>query len=451
MKKKISDEINLILNCVIRKDAKIFEFTNDLRKKSLLILYLLMHMNHQNIKRIKIPDTFVSCYMDNYNKEFNYGIFNGLPKFNELVINIDYNYNEKPNYDKVYNRFMKSINFLDNILDGLSKKKNGTLILQHLNGDYNKIVRFIKMICEVTQKYNVKLKCECSYYFNKSKRKKRTIISLEKCSLPTVRSHITSINSLRITFSLCYSIFNSLKYFENLEKLHLCLTNIDIKKVFEKRMELNDNYLSLGNCKKLKDVEIYFEPIRKTNNEKNLEILYNNMKIIASMMPKTVETLKLTCMDYLTKEVTETINQFMPNIKLFVTQNVSFKDLDCLSSFKHLQAFIYNQNYPIHIPGTVKLIGICSNYIHNGGHLEIITIDQELINTYSKRFSKQLSRESKGYIPFPGQIQHFPNQTQHFSIQFQHFPIQFQHFIIQIQHFPIQFQQCFNLLLFLIF
>uniref|UniRef100_A0A0N5BSY5 F-box domain-containing protein n=1 Tax=Strongyloides papillosus TaxID=174720 RepID=A0A0N5BSY5_STREA len=111
MKKKISDEINLILNCVIRKDAKIFEFTNDLRKKSLLILYLLMHMNHQNIKRIKIPDTFVSCYMDKYNKEFNYGIFNGLPKFNELVINIDYNYNEKPNYDKVYNRFMKSMNF----------------------------------------------------------------------------------------------------------------------------------------------------------------------------------------------------------------------------------------------------------------------------------------------------------------------------------------------------
>uniref|UniRef100_A0A0N5BSY6 SCP domain-containing protein n=1 Tax=Strongyloides papillosus TaxID=174720 RepID=A0A0N5BSY6_STREA len=124
------------------------------------------------------------------------------------------------------------------------------------------------------------------------------------------------------------------------------------------------------------------------------------MKIIVSMMPKTVEMLKLTRMDYLTKEVTEVINQFMPNIKLFVTQNVSFKDLDCLSSFKHLQAFIYNQNYPIHIPGTVKLVGICNHYIHNDGNLEIITFNQELINTYSKRFSKRLSSEFRGCIFF---------------------------------------------------
>uniref|UniRef100_A0A0N5BBL7 F-box domain-containing protein n=1 Tax=Strongyloides papillosus TaxID=174720 RepID=A0A0N5BBL7_STREA len=297
-KKKISEEINLVLNCLMRKNAEILEFTDDLRKNPFLMLYLMKHMNHGNIKFFKIPDTFVTYYMDEYNKKFYYGIFNGLPKLKELVINIDYIYNEEPNYDEVYNKFMNSMSFLENILNELSKKRNGTLVLEHLNGDHNKIVKFIKMIYE------------------------------------------------------------------------------------------------------LKDVEIYFEPIRKTNNEKNLEILYNNMKIIVSMMPKTVEMLKLTRMDYLTKEVTEVINQFMPNIKLFVTQNVSFKDLDCLSSFKHLQAFIYNQNYPIHIPGTVKLVGICNHYIHNDGNLEIITFNQELINTYSKRFSKRLSSEFRGCIFF---------------------------------------------------
>uniref|UniRef100_A0A0K0EM00 Protein-serine/threonine phosphatase n=1 Tax=Strongyloides stercoralis TaxID=6248 RepID=A0A0K0EM00_STRER len=385
--KKLVNELNF--NHKIRKRTKILTFTIDSFDNHDIILHMLSYICHNSVRRIEVPDSIFTTSKDKYD-ELNFNIFENLLKFHELVI---YTTSSMDTYKKL----LENKSIIDRILQHLAKKENITIILENLYHHQNKIKSYVEIFSEITKKYNIKLKCNvkynCSGLFNRSCKN-----CLDKiCTFDPIKEYVTSIKFENGNFANLLNIINNWQYFINLETLELSILNNDIKKWFEENNISIDSSL-LKNCTKLQKVKLN---LRSSLHEKNIikiKEVHNNLVFLGSLMPNTVQVLELINIPDLDNDIGNLLNSFMKNIKILIMNRISFKSFDFLNNFKNLKCYVSNDNWIIEVPNTIQLLGI--GHKNNERKYNHMPTNNEIINIYSKKYSKFLKSLNDQYIFF---------------------------------------------------
>uniref|UniRef100_A0A0K0F2S2 F-box domain-containing protein n=1 Tax=Strongyloides venezuelensis TaxID=75913 RepID=A0A0K0F2S2_STRVS len=383
-------------NCDTRKEATNLELRIDdvlaNRNNHCLILYIICYMEHPNITRIKIPDTAFMSDSTTYTN-LKSSIFNGFPKFHELIICA-------PRMQSGFRRFMKNKNILENILKELSKKENATLTLECYSEEWNVFVNVVHMIRELSLKYNVKIKCDVGHIIPLQETRRDIVCSTERCILFPIEGLISSFFNYISSFSMFFCTFRNLQYFINLEKMELRLSHFDIIGESKKIRTFNYDILSLKTCNRLKHVKIEFLDELMDDEDINYEAIYSNVKFISSLMPKCVERLELWNVPGMSNDIMKIINENMPIIKILVTWEVTYKDIDCLNILQNLKAYVSYQSISVEIPRTVELLAIGSTNYSENDEMEKKMMYEEILRKHSERFSKRVQSSQGRYIFF---------------------------------------------------
>uniref|UniRef100_A0A0K0FFY7 BACK domain-containing protein n=1 Tax=Strongyloides venezuelensis TaxID=75913 RepID=A0A0K0FFY7_STRVS len=386
--KKLVKAINL--DSPIRKNADVLEFKMDICYNFYMVLYALKDLRHDNIKRIKLPEC---TFLDKpyHYKELRTGIFDGFPKFHELEITA--NYTEEMIVD-----LMKNNKVFDLFLKELSKRKNARLILPKLDGEFYRSIEYVFMILKISMKYNVKIICEVRNIYKLLDSGCCVYCPVAECMLFPIRNFVRTFgNEFRNEVEFI-SVMNCLKSFKNLESLTLEFEYFKTKKDIKIIRQNNISAISLRKLKSLKKVKIYVSEFFDFNDQALIHIYRNNLRFIASLMPRSVERLELVNGSGLTKKLAESLNRFMPNIKTFMSYDMPYIGADCLMPFKRLRAFIGINKYPEEVPRRVKLLAI--------GHWDSCDLDHgsivnhDLIKKYSERYSKSIQNDNGTHIFF---------------------------------------------------
>ncbi|CEF65037.1 Hypothetical protein SRAE_1000329000 [Strongyloides ratti] len=386
---KFIEELNL--NDQLRKDATTLKFINSCNQNSSMILQALSLMNHSNIKRIEIPTN--TLLNDQYicRKKFPLKkIFQGFPNLHEVSLYVP---NHKCNYIDV----IDEENVIAYIIKNLSRKKNATLIFNNIDPCNYSMTKSIETIYKFSGQYNVEIKVELnssfSDYYSISEVFFHPIelwYSINKIVISD--SHIIS-GPKRYIKSMIY-----LKFFVTLEKLMLSFNNFDIKQGIFPVYKLYPEVFSLKHFNQLKKITLYFSLSSCDGYDKMVKLFQNNLIFLGSLMPNTIEELEIINGYELSTEVTEVLHKNMPNIKVLYTNDVTFKDNDCLCSFKNLKFFISKGCPFIKVPKTVELVVVGHRYFHVSRRKQ--SPCQKIIKHYSERFSKYLYDITGKYIFF---------------------------------------------------
>uniref|UniRef100_A0A0N5BZJ8 F-box domain-containing protein n=1 Tax=Strongyloides papillosus TaxID=174720 RepID=A0A0N5BZJ8_STREA len=389
--KKLIRKMNL--NMELRKNSTILNLWVDFSCDHYMILHALSFMNHENIRRIELSqNVFLSnyCSSDN-NKNLNTTLFDGFPKFHELLI---YGSLAVDNY----NNLIENKNIIDVVLKELSSRKNATLILKLSDWGYHEIAQYIHMVLEIADKYDIKVKYDGDFISLLLCTKNNCLDIVEESINFPIKDFIFSVSITIENVKFFINCMKNLQHFKNLETLELKFMLFDIQKDFRKMNRLKLTYLSLQSCGKLKNVKFDFSDYLTEEDTSKIEIFKNNLENISSLMPNSIERVTIFNGFDLCKETTNIINKFMGDIKVLVVDGVSYKDEDCLNIFKNLRTFISFQNLPIQIPNTVDFLFIAhrDSWINTKEN----SMDKELLTTYSKKFSKKLQYLDDEYIFF---------------------------------------------------
>ncbi|CEF64864.1 Hypothetical protein SRAE_1000311700 [Strongyloides ratti] len=379
---KLSSEINNI--CKIRKYAITLRFMEYCFYNDFIIIHILSYLKHSNIKSIHIPLHSLMFGSQKYNglKE---DIFEGFNQLNEIVLF------SSPAINAI-TTFVKNRTIINHIFKAFSKVKNATLVFRDLGCDYNSITDYIHMILEIAVKYEIKIKWDITSTFEFFNAKRNVNCSIINCNHFPLQKFVSSFSVNITNIDSFFNVKENLIYMENLETLKLKIYVSDFKM---KLLNRNCEEFSLKNCKKLKKIILDF---KSSSIELETEILHNDLKYLASLMPESVEKLELHNCYELTREVTEVISKYMPNIKVIIANNVSYSDYDSLESFKNLLAYISRNNVFIKIPNTVQLLAVGN--VKKLSFLNDPPLNEKQVNEYSKRFSKKLSNNKDDYIFF---------------------------------------------------
>ncbi|CEF59834.1 Hypothetical protein SRAE_X000157800 [Strongyloides ratti] len=389
---KFVKELNI--NRPIRREATILDFGIPSSNRQYIIynhhmiFYALSHMHHDNITRIVVPTYSFMSDISKY-EDLSENIFDGFPKFHELVI---YASLLETSYSKLINN--KSI--LERVIRDLGKRDNATLVLVHLNRESNYVINFVHMIMKIASKYNIKVKCDADSLIDS---RKDIIPSPERYTFNSIAEIITSVKCSTGNPKMFINFMKNVQYLENLETLDLSYRILDVERSRKTNNDLNSGKLSFKKCKKLRKIKLKFgESFDETYGIKT-DTLNNILKFLVSMMPNSVEILELWHVYDLTKELTNIINDYLPNIKVLRTFDVSYKDPDCFTSFKNLQACLFCDNYPTKIPDTVRLFAVKYLNIEDDDE-EVMFANQQLVKSYSEKFTKSLQDIDGTYIFF---------------------------------------------------
>uniref|UniRef100_A0A0N5B2B2 Brix domain-containing protein n=1 Tax=Strongyloides papillosus TaxID=174720 RepID=A0A0N5B2B2_STREA len=129
-------------------------------------------------------------------------------------------------------------------------------------------------------------------------------------------------------------------------------------------------------------------------------MLENNLIFIASLMPDTVERLKISRNFNLSSRITDKLNECMPNIKLLTFYNGEIKNSVCLSAFRNLELFITGgrRRNIFEIPKTIKCIVLDHRFFYTDNRN--MNFKKELVRRCCESFLKY-SRTNEGtYIFF---------------------------------------------------
>uniref|UniRef100_A0A0K0F493 F-box domain-containing protein n=1 Tax=Strongyloides venezuelensis TaxID=75913 RepID=A0A0K0F493_STRVS len=389
--KKLLRKINL--NMELRKNSTILNLWVDFSCDNYMILHALSFMNHENIRRIELSqNVFLSNYCSNdKNKNLNTRFFDGFPNFHELLI---YGSLAVDNYTNL----MENKNIIDVVLKELSNRKNATLILKLSDWGYNEIAQYIHMVLEIANKYNIKVKYDGDFISLLLCTKNNCLDIVEDSINFPIKDFIFSVSITIENIKFFVTCMKNLQHFKNLETLELKFMPFDIQKSNQKMNRLKLTSLSLQSCDKLKNVKFDFSDYLTEEDTSKTEIFKNNLENICPLMPKSIERATIFNGFDLCKETANIFNEFMENINVLVMDGVSYKDEDCLNSFKNLRTFISFQNLPIKIPTTVEFLFIAhrNSWINTNES----SMDKELLTTYSKKFSKKLQYLDDEYIFF---------------------------------------------------
>uniref|UniRef100_A0A0N5BV65 F-box domain-containing protein n=1 Tax=Strongyloides papillosus TaxID=174720 RepID=A0A0N5BV65_STREA len=374
------------LNLKGRKNATTIDFTGSFSNNSSTILNALCYMEHENIRKIKVPK---NIFMSDYNGYdiLSCDVFKGFPNLCELAIFGNINKND-------FKRIVENKNVLEHVLKELSKKNNPRLVLTSTYNTYKTFIMYSHMFLNLAKKYGIEVSCNLINLLPLSDNKKSSFYSVERCSyFEPISKHISSIANNIINCRVFLNVMKNSQTLTNLEMLIISFRFFDIKKGLQRMDQLNCDALSLKHCKKLKRVVLYFEGYGEKKADLRVTTFHSNLKYLTSLMPDSVERFDLVNGFELTNEITETINKYMPKIKSFTTYEVSYKDSNCLEALKNLQEFISYESLNIVIPSTVKFLAILQRSSHD--NYTVKPLSQELFKTYSSRFKKHL-QSTKG-------------------------------------------------------
>uniref|UniRef100_A0A913I360 F-box domain-containing protein n=1 Tax=Strongyloides stercoralis TaxID=6248 RepID=A0A913I360_STRER len=390
--KKFVQELNI--NSPIRKEATILDFGIPSSDRPFIlynhhmIFYALSHMHHENITRIIVPTYSFMSDVSKYDG-LRENIFDGFPKFHELVIYATF-------LETSYNKLINNRSIIEHIIRDLGKKNNATLVLVHLNRKSNYVINFVHMIIEIASIYNIKVKCDADSLIDL---RKDIISSPERFTFNSIAEIITSIKYSAGNPKMFINFMKNVQYLENLETLDLSYRILDVERSRKINDDLNSGKLSFKKCKKLRKIKLKFGESFDENYEIKNDTLNNILKFLVSIMSNSVEILELWHVYDLTKDLTDIINDYLPNIKVLRTFDVSYKDPDCFTSFKNLQACLFCDNYPPKIPDTVKLFAVRYLNIEDDDE-EVMLANQQLVKNYSEKFTKSLQDIDGTYIFF---------------------------------------------------
>uniref|UniRef100_A0A0K0EYZ1 F-box domain-containing protein n=1 Tax=Strongyloides venezuelensis TaxID=75913 RepID=A0A0K0EYZ1_STRVS len=379
------------INLEERKDSTIL----DLRGKEpsgscLSLLHVLSYLYHENIKTITIPVDFFSIDITKHSELLD-DLFDGFPKLYRLRIHSSFCYNTN-------NNFPHNKKTIDKIMRQLSEKKYATIHMIFFHGHDPRNVDYFLVFFEIALKYGINVTMN-----------ETTLLQLKRHNINEILWHLNypieqcvtqCVGKIGFLNSNLHDCFRRIRRYENLVIFTLIFNNSLCDYLLEEEFKASGNKQSLKNLKHVMVLELIFaEQLSKLSKDK-MEILHKNVKYLFRLLPESVKSLRFYGIPRLNYGITSTIKRYMPNIRVLSLYNVSFEVDDCLSVFKKLQVLTINDNIPTMIPDNVKFF-----VIHTIESTED-DINHELINEYSKKFSKRLM-DNNGRIVFFNDVNDF--------------------------------------------
>uniref|UniRef100_A0A0K0F2X7 F-box domain-containing protein n=1 Tax=Strongyloides venezuelensis TaxID=75913 RepID=A0A0K0F2X7_STRVS len=377
--KQLTNEIEGI--CHLRKHSTTLRFMEYYFANDYMLLHLLSHLKSHTITSIHIPLHSMMFGAQRY-KGLNEDIFEGISKLNELVLFTSPAINE-------FTPYVNNRTIVDSILKSFSKKKNPVLVFKDLGCGYQLISSYIHMILGIAVKYEIKIKWNITSTFQFFNRKNNDRCSIGSCSHFPLEKFISTFSCSAREPETFIHTMNNMRRLVNLETLNLRIFFSNLKEKME-RMGIDIKDFSLRHCKSIKNLVLDFKEHLTINYKTDIKTIHDDLKYLASLMPTTIQKLEINNCQQLTKNVTEVITKYIPNIQLIIFNNVTYNDPDSLDSFKNLQVYISSNNFPPQLPNTVKFLAV-----GNGSKLFFSNNDspsnaEEQLRKYSKMFSKNL-------------------------------------------------------------
>uniref|UniRef100_A0A0N5CFD0 F-box domain-containing protein n=1 Tax=Strongyloides papillosus TaxID=174720 RepID=A0A0N5CFD0_STREA len=386
---KIAGEF--MLNHQLRNGVETLDFNSKCnREQRSLLIECLTFMSHENVKRIELPGSILkNCQCLRDPNVWTRDMFDGFPKLNEVIFCLP----EKR--DSYYYGSFGNGSTIKYIIKSLVKKRNGTIVFSDVRPEDDGLIRNVEKIYGYCGRHGIKIKLTSgTEIFGNIE---RFVTTASRGNVRFSVDNLITRHSLSINHSTPFlKIIEIFSFYENLEELWINL--VDLKIIND---DIKDTCLtnlgkySLRNCRKLKKLELQYFKDDGEHSEYTEEMLENNLIFIASLMPDTVERLKITRNFNLSSRVTDKLNEYMPNIRMLTFYNGELKDDDCLSAFKNLEIFLTWGSPSIEIPRTIQLFFIHQSYPDIHGYENA---DKEIFGKYSKRFLKYLKIGKENYV-----------------------------------------------------
>uniref|UniRef100_A0A0K0F2Y6 F-box domain-containing protein n=1 Tax=Strongyloides venezuelensis TaxID=75913 RepID=A0A0K0F2Y6_STRVS len=381
-----------MLNYQLRSDVENLHFRCrcNVQERSLL-LECLSYMNHGSVRRIELPTGILKdCHCLRDRDVRIRDIFQGFSSLNELLFYV-------PPDKSPYSGSFGNGSTIKYLIKNLAKKRNATIIFSNVHPNNSALIRNVQKIYGFCNRRGVNIKLEFDSGYLDIRQIFKTITNQDNAqfSINNLVTFDAQVISSSRSFLKCIKNFSS---YDNLEALKLSLYYFNIDDDTKDTCMLDLERYSLRNCRKLKKVTLYYLESSSRSAEYTEEMLGNNLMFIGSLMPDTVERLELFNGYHLSSEITETLNYYMPNIKMLTFYDGAFKDSDCLNAFNNLNVFITNGNPIIEIPESIRLFVVGQRYFYSGNQSK--NFYRELVRRYSERFLKYLHDTTGKYIFF---------------------------------------------------
>uniref|UniRef100_A0A0K0G1Y6 F-box domain-containing protein n=1 Tax=Strongyloides venezuelensis TaxID=75913 RepID=A0A0K0G1Y6_STRVS len=389
---KFAEELNI--ECQERKQAEKLEFFLDVyfSYNSDLILHALRFIRHDNITQISIP---AGAFYSNRNRyrQISCNIFDRFPNLKKLeILHLNFLLD---NYSKILKKLKTNKNILKILLISLSRKDNATLVLKFFDINYKKLVDCTQMIFNIIHKYNINISVNVEVYIPMLTGGRNNISLTEKCLFYPIKENINLIYFIIQSCGEILCIMKDLQYYQNLKTLMFEFKSIQNMNEFENLSLSVTGTLSLKSNIKIKGIRFKFEKDFVITNQENLKKFLNLLTYISSLMPESVEFLKLVNVYHFNIDLARAMNQFMPNIKLLIIDCQSYADSDSFTPFKNLEALISYQIPKIDIPLNLKLLAI-GNLENDVNYCD----DKKLIQSLSEKYLKRIKDSEGRYIFF---------------------------------------------------
>uniref|UniRef100_A0A0N5BTI3 F-box domain-containing protein n=1 Tax=Strongyloides papillosus TaxID=174720 RepID=A0A0N5BTI3_STREA len=370
----------LDLNCATRKMSKI---------SSCKVLDALSHMKHENITRISLPLNCFRCHSYKHST-INGNIFNGFPNLTELSLTCH-------SSDRNYYGLIRQWNTFERVVQQFSTTKNPTIFLKSLQYDDAMHINELNEIISIITKYNVKAKIkieiDCPRYEGQCENCTGTVGFFS-----SIKEYITYVFSTIENHRQLLHNIGILKTFENLSTLNLKFSLYDITYKFIPPFNQRLSGFGLKKLNNLENVKLNYLGNINDRHSNVLDSFYQFFEFIRSMMPKSVEVLKLENVPDMDDATAKMTTEYMPNIKLLKIKCLTYKESDGLDNFTKLDCLFSSEYCPIKIPKTLKLLA----FEHKKWKVrsDDIIFTDNIIKSYYEKFTKRITDGKNRYILF---------------------------------------------------
>ncbi|CEF69450.1 Hypothetical protein SRAE_2000409900 [Strongyloides ratti] len=339
---EIIDDLGKFINELSKlfKNAKILNLSLSLshyRYNYLGRLLSQLKSNTIEIIKFNIQDLFKTVLQDNLLT--NTTIFDGIPNFKEIFISgflgtvHNYTFNT---HDSVLTHFIRC----------LSNRNNCILNIIELNYSSSH-QKSISEYLELATNNNFLIKYRDEYDFPSTifvpLREKE---SFRRCN---ILDNLLSISIKIRTTQLFLPLIKSIKQLIKLKEIHVSMLNINIDNILDVTWK-NITNLQLFNLDFCLSEEVH--PIIAKDADYHSQL--NIVKYFISILPSNVMKLRLHNIYCMTDDVSNFINETLPNIQFLWIQCGIFQNKTCFENFKNIKHLILLNVHDLIIPKSVE-------------------------------------------------------------------------------------------------